>query len=67
MVNISEFHYKYTGVEYDCYAKCSFTDTDSLVFEIEADDVYENSFEDKGFRDYPKDSRFYDPLNKKRF
>lgn len=64
---IYEFHYEYTGVKYDCGAKFSFTDTDSLVFEIETDDVYEDSFEYKGFRDYPKDSRFYDPLNKKRF
>ena len=63
---IYEFHYEYTGVKYDCGAKFSFTDTDSLVFEIETDDVYEDSFEYKGFRDYPKDSRFYDPLNKKK-
>ena len=47
-------------------AKFSFTDTDSLVFEIDADHVYKNSFEDNGFTDYPKDSRFYDPVNKKR-
>ena len=45
-----------------------FTDTDCLVYEIEAEDVYEDFYEGKGlfdFSDYPRDSKFFDPVNKK--
>ena len=45
-----------------------FTDTDSLVYEIKTDDVYENFYEDKDlsdFSDYPQDSKLFDPVNKK--
>ena len=45
-----------------------FADTDSLVYEIETDDVYKDSYKDIKFCDfsnYPKDSQFYDPVNKK--
>ena len=44
------------------------TDTDSLVYEIEAEDFYENFYEDRGlfgFSDYPRDSKIFDPVNKK--
>ena len=37
-----EFHYKYIGVKYGSNAKLLFTDTDSLVYQIETDDVYED-------------------------
>ena len=45
-----------------------FTDTDSLVDETETNDVYEDCYEDKDlfdFCDYPKDSKFFDSVNKK--
>ena len=45
-----------------------FTDIDSLVYEIETNDVYEDFYEDEyllDFSDYPKDSKFFDPVNKK--
>ena len=61
-----EFHYKYIGKEYDNRAK--FTDTDSLVYETETDDVYEDFYKNKNlfdFRDYPEDSKFFDTVNKK--
>ena len=48
-------------------AKLLFTDTDSLVYETEIDDVYEDFCKDKNlfdFSDYPRDSRFFDPANK---
>ena len=47
---------------------CCFTDTDSLVYEIETDDVYEDFCTDKNlfdFSDYPLDSNIFDPVNKK--
>ena len=57
-----EFHYKYIKSKFD--AKLLFTDTDSLVHQIKTEDVYEdkNLFD---FIDYPLDSNFFDPVNKK--
>ena len=45
-----------------------FGDTDSLVYEIKPEDVYEDFYQDKNlfdFRDYPLNSKFFDPVNKK--
>ena len=61
-----EIHYKYIKSKFD--AKLFFTDTDSLVYEIKIEDVYEDFYEDKNlfdFSDYPLDSKFFDPVNKK--
>ena len=61
-----EFHYKYIKSKY--HVNLLLTDTDSLVYEIETDDVYEDFYEDKnlfGFSDYPQDSKFSNPVNKK--
>ena len=63
-----EFHYKYIGTKYDNSAKLSFTDTDSLVYEIETNYVYEDFYENKNlldFSDCPEDSKLFDPVNKK--
>ena len=60
-----EFHYKFMKTKYN--AKLLFTDTDSLVYEIKTD-VYEDFYEDENlfdFSDYPRDSNFFDPVNKK--
>ena len=38
------------------------------MYAIETDEVYEDFYEDRNvfdFSDYPKHSRFYDPVNKK--
>ena len=54
-----EFHYKYIGRKHDNSAKFLFTDTDSLVSEIEIDNVSEDFYENKNlldFSDYPEDS-----------
>ena len=56
-----EFHYKYFGTEFN-NGKLLFRDTDSLVFETETDDVYEDFYENKklfDFSDYAKDSFFF--------
>ena len=45
-----------------------FTGTDSLVYEIKNDNVYDQCFKDKhlfDFSGYPKDSAYYESLNKK--
>ena len=44
-----------------------FTDADSLVYEIETNDVYEDFFFFKDmfdFSDYPKDWKIFDPVKK---
>ena len=61
-----EFHYKYIKNKFD--AKLLFTDTDSLVYEIKTEDVYEDFYLDKDlfdFSDYPLHSKFFDTVNKK--
>ena len=47
---------------------CCCWQTDSLVYETETDDIYEDFYEDRSlydFSNYSKDSRFYDPVNRK--
>ena len=61
-----EFHYKYIKSKFS--ANLLFTDTDSLVYEIDTKDVYEDFYGDENlfdFSDYPRDSKFFDPVNKK--
>ena len=58
-----EFHYKYSKSKFHAN-----TDTDSLVCEVKTEDVYEDFYQDKkffDFSDYPLDSKFFDPVNKK--
>ena len=50
-----EFQYKYIQSKFD--AKLLFTDTDSLVYEIKTENVYEGFYQDKNlfdFSDYPR-------------
>ena len=61
-----KFHYDYVCIKYD--AKLLFTDTDSLVYEINSENVYEQYFKDRelfDFRGYPIDSKYYDSTSKK--
>ena len=61
-----QFHYDYV-LKTSKSAKLLFTDTDSLVYEINGDNVYERCFKDKDlfdFSEYPKDSVYYDISNK---
>ena len=49
-------------------AKLLFTDTDSLIYEIETNDIYEDFTEDKNlidFCDYPQNSKFFGLSNEK--
>ena len=49
-------------------AELLFTDTDSSVYEIKSENVYEEFYKWKAlfdFSHYSKDSRFYDESNKK--
>ena len=60
-----KFHYDYVCNNFD--ARFLFTDTDSLVYEINSDKVYEQCFKDKrlfDFSGYQKNSDYYDISNK---
>ena len=49
-------------------AQLLFTDTDSLMYEIETDDAYMEMYNDRERFDlasYPRTSEFYDPANNK--
>ena len=62
------FHYNYIKRQYDDKAKLLFTDTDSLTYEIEADDVYLDFWKDKHLfhsSDYPQESKYYSNKDKK--
>ena len=61
-------HYNYIKNKHGNKAKLLFTDTDSLTYEIEAEDVYRDFWKDKDqfdYSDYPEDSPYFDKTNKK--
>ena len=63
-----DFHYNYIKAKYRHKAKLLFTDTDSLTYEIQADDVYADFWKDRHIFDnsgYSPESAFYDSTNKK--
>ena len=63
-----DFHYNYIKKKYGNRAKLLFTDTDSLTYEIEAEDVYKDFWNDKDMldnSDYPENSPYYCNANKK--
>ena len=63
-----DFHYNYIKNKYGDKAKLLFTDTDSLTYEIETKDVYEDFWSDKDKfdnSDYDEKSSFYNITNKK--
>ena len=63
-----DFHHNYMKKKYNNGARLLFTDTDSLTYEIEAEDVYKNFWDDKDMfdnSDYPESSPYYCNVNKK--
>ena len=63
-----DFHYNYIKEKYGDKAKLLFTDTDSLTYEIEAEDVYRDFWNDKDRfdnSDYPENSPYFNKTNKK--
>ena len=63
-----DFHYNYIKQKYGSKAKLLFTDTDSLTYEIETSDVYQDFWNDKDKfdnSDYPEDSPYFNKENKK--
>ena len=63
-----DFHYNYIKKKYGNKARLLFTDTDSLTYEIEAEDVYQDFWNDKNKfdnSDYTENSPYFDKTNKK--
>ena len=63
-----DFHYNYIKNKYGDKARLLFTDTDSLTYEIQAEDVYKDFWNDKDKfdnSDYPESSPYFDKTNKK--
>ena len=63
-----DFHYNYIKEKYGDKAKLFFTDTDSLTYEIETEDVYRDFWNDNDRfdnSDYPESSPYFDNTNKK--
>ena len=63
-----DFHYNYIKKKYNNRARLLFTDTDSLKYEIEAEDIYKDFWNDEDMfdnSDYPEISPYYCNVNKK--
>ena len=63
-----DFHYNYIIQKYNKKAKLLFTDTDSLTYEIETEDVYKDFHKDKEMfdnSDYSEESPFFEKTNEK--
>ena len=63
-----DFHYNYIKKKYNNKARLLFTDADSLTYEIKAEDVYKDFWNDKDMfdnSDYPESSPYYCNVNEK--
>ena len=67
-LHMYKFHYEKMLSMYEDNVRLCFTDTDSLLYEIEAVDIFQDMAEyidDYDFSDYPKDHHLYNTRHKK--
>ena len=67
-LHMHEFWYDHLKEKYNDKVQLIYTDTDSFVIEINADDIYKDMFENKDlydFSEYPIDRHNYSLTNKK--
>jgi len=67
-LHMYRFHYDYIVRKYGSRAKLLFTDTDSLMYHIVTDNIYDDIFADRSQFDlssYPRSSPYYDASNEK--
>ena len=65
---MNDFYYNYIKKKYNNRARPLFTNTDNFTYEIEAEDVYKDFWNDKDMfdnSDYPESSPYYCNVNKK--
>ena len=63
---MQNFRYNYIKNKYGDKAEMLLADIDSLMYKIEAENVYENFYKDKDLFDlsnYPKDTKYYNNSN----
>ena len=60
-----DFHFYYIKANYGNKAKLLFTDTDSLTYEIETDDIYTKFWELFDNSGHPENSPYFNKTNKK--
>ena len=67
-LHMYQFWYDHLKNKYKDKVELVYTDTDSLIIQVQTDDIYKDMFEDKNlydFSEYPKDHPNYDMTNKK--
>lgn len=67
-LRMGDFWYNTIKARYGNKAQLCYTDTDSLLYEVETDDIYSDMRDDSGeydFSDYPKDHPNHSVINKK--
>ena len=65
---MSEFHFGFMKEKYGSKVNLLYTDTDSFIYEVETEDIYEDIFENKHLFDlsnYPPNSEYFSAENKK--
>ena len=66
-VLMNEFHFDYIKNKYGNNSRLLFTDSDSLMYEIKTEDIYEDFSNNKemfDFSNYSTKSKYYDDSNK---
>ena len=67
-LHMYQFWYEHLKNKYNDNVELIYTDTDSLIIQVETDDIYKDMLEDKNlydFSEYPKNHPNYDITNKK--